>query len=335
MQLWYRLRLGEKLSILKKMDTRFLIGLMGSSFILATVCTIGFEWFILSGLNKSKKKAVQQKPQSLAVLEKGRVGITPSEEKVILERNLFNSEGGEQAVEEVKVIEDPLSADIPKSKLPFVLKGVIVADIPSKGIAMIELSGGSTGASKTYDVGENFGSRYRNVTLSEVYESRVILLNNGKKEYLEIERPPPPETGRRKSKTPKKKKGLAPLATGPASESFKEPGFERSGGDITLTQQYRDTLLGSQMTKVLQDAKASPNMVGSELKGFKLTRIREGSIYQKAGLQSGDIIHEINGIALRGVSGAIKTLQSVRNEREIEVRIQRGGEFINLNVSVQ
>ena len=44
---------------------------------------------------------------------------------------------------------------------------------------------------------------------------------------------------------------------------------------------------------------------------------------------------EINGIALRGVSGAIKTLQSVRNEREIEVRIQRGGEFINLNVSVQ
>ena len=335
MQLWYRLRFGEKLSFLKKINTRALIGAMGSSFILASICTIGFEWLILSGLNPSKKKTSQRRPQSLAVLEKGRVGITPSEERAILERNIFNSEGSDQVVEDVKVVEDPLSGNIPKSKLPFVLKGVIVADIPSKGIAMIELSGGPSGASKTYDVGENFGSRYRDVTLSEVYESRVILLNNGKKEYLEIERPPPPEASRRKSKAAKNKKGLAPLATGPASESFKEPGFERSGGDITLTQQYRDTLLGSQMTKVLQDAKASPNMVGSELKGFKLTRIREGSIYQKAGLQSGDIIHEINGIALRGVSGAIKTLQSVRNEREIEVRIERNGEFINLNVSVQ
>ncbi len=333
MHLWYRLKLGEKLEFIRSLDLRIFMIVLGSSFLVVTLGTILLGWLLIPEANvrsASQSKALPPSNHSQLV-----VGLRPGQTKKIVERNIFNSEGGVAAPVDTGTVKNMLDdSDIPKSQLPFVLKGVLVAHVPQAGIAMIETSGSSN--RKYYEVGENFGSKYKNVTLFEVYESRVILKNDGQKEYLEIEPAKLAKPGRRRSSpASSKKNGLAPLASGPVAESFKEPGFERLNGEVTVTQQYRDNLLNNEMTKVLQDAKAEPNMVGNELKGFRLTRIREGSIYQKAGLQSGDIILEINGIPLRGAAGAIKTLQSVRNESEVEVRLQRGSEFFNLNVSVQ
>ena len=86
---------------------------------------------------------------------------------------------------------------------------------------------------------------------------------------------------------------------------------------------------------MLQDAKASPNLVDGELKGFRLDRIRNDSIYQKAGLQNGDVVEEINGIPLSDTAQAIKLLQSLRNESDIEIRFSRGGAKQNLNMKVK
>lgn len=76
-------------------------------------------------------------------------------------------------------------------------------------------------------------------------------------------------------------------------------------------------------------------MVDGELKGFKLDRIRSDSIYQKAGLQNGDVVEEINGIPLTDTSQAIKLLQSLRNEADIEIRFSRSGAKQNLNMKVK
>ena len=94
-------------------------------------------------------------------------------------------------------------------------------------------------------------------------------------------------------------------------------------------------MLTSDFAKVLKDAKAEPNMAGGELDGFKLTRIKSGSVYEKAGLQDVDIIKEINGVSLSDTAQAIRLLNSLKGENEIEVRLERGGSTQNMNIQVR
>jgi type II secretion system protein C len=176
--------------------------------------------------------------------------------------------------------------------------------------------------------------------LLEIYPDRIIIENEGRREYKKID-VKEPERGRRDRKkpggtrTPSDVNGIAPIASGPPPENFKEPGFERAGHNIVVSDEYKRNLLGPQMTKVLQDAKAEPNIVGGQLKGFKLNRIREDSVYLKAGFQNGDIVHEINGVPLTDAAGAIRLLNSLRNEKEVEIRVERGGSQFNMNLNFQ
>ena len=94
-------------------------------------------------------------------------------------------------------------------------------------------------------------------------------------------------------------------------------------------------MLGEDFSQVLQDAKAEPHYEGGELSGFQVNRIRQDSIYEKAGLRNGDIVKEINGIPLSDAAQAIRLLQSLRGESQIEVRVVRGGESININLQVK
>jgi len=129
--------------------------------------------------------------------------------------------------------------------------------------------------------------------------------------------------------------GIAPIATEPPPQTYQEEGFERKDREIQMAQTYRQKLLTTDFTKVLQDAKASPNMVDGELRGFELSRIRKDSIYEKSGLQNADIIEEINGVALTDVAQAIRLLQSLRETPEIELRIVRGGAPMKFTLTIR
>ena len=76
-------------------------------------------------------------------------------------------------------------------------------------------------------------------------------------------------------------------------------------------------------------------MVDGELKGFTLTRIRKDSIYEKSGFQNDDVVTEINGVPLTDTAQAVRLLQSLRNESEIEIRMMRSGTPLNFTLKVQ
>jgi type II secretory pathway component PulC len=76
-------------------------------------------------------------------------------------------------------------------------------------------------------------------------------------------------------------------------------------------------------------------MVDGELRGFIITRIRKDSIYEKAGIQNDDIVEEVNGVPLTDTSQAIRLLQSLRNESEIEIRVKRGGSPMSFTIGVR
>jgi len=177
-------------------------------------------------------------------------------------------------------------------------------------------------------------------TIKEIHQTEIIIDNQGRLEFALLEEPEIRRSSRKGKRTSIKSEeksslGGSGFATEPPPENFKEEGFERKGVSIEMTQEYKTRLLTVDFASVLQDAKASPNVVDGVLKGWKLDRIRKGSIYEKAGVQNNDVIEEINGVMLSDAAQAVKTLQQLKNEDSIELRLVRDGKPINITFKVR
>jgi general secretion pathway protein C len=306
---------------------------LGGSFVAATMVST-----FLGQVYLGKKDTKVVKPSTVKVRPFEVSPPTPSLTQPaidkIVARNLF---GTETVAESTTKADDqtPKEPNQPvKSDLQIKLVGTIYGGDPYSGIALVENSTKRT--INSFMVGEML---LKDVTIAEIHKEKIIIERNGRLEYVEVERVPLARSRRKKNTGPQKSQTsadtIAPIATEPPPPSFKEEGFERKEKDIVMTQAYRSKLLTTDFTKVLQDAKATPNMRDGELKGFVLTRIRKDSIYEKAGLQNDDIVEEINGVPLTDTAQAIRLLQSLRNESDIEVRVNRGGSPMKFSLNIR
>ena len=326
-------RLGKSLSsVVGNMSITVALSSIAAAFVVSNVITILSGFFLLPEL-KSKKGT----KSTAAITGLKPTTLNKQEIDQIISRNIFNSEG------KVGEDDDPkddgkkeIEGDLIKSDLPLVLVGTIFAGDPVNGIALIEDK--SNRSRNTVMVGESLPKHRAEVL--EILRERVIFLRDEQKEYIEIEKPEL-KTGRRGKKQGKTtpntagRPRIAPVATSPPPDVYREDGFERKGAKITMDKRFKKQLLGEQLTKVLQDAKATPFMVDGQLRGFKLTKIRQDSIYHKSGFQNNDVITEINGVVLTSASQAIQLLNSLRQASEIEVRGERAGAPFDLFLSVK
>jgi len=244
--------------------------------------------------------------------------------KKILERNIFNS-SGENGVDQGMRNANEMSA----TTLPVKLLGVIFGGSSESSVAIVSNTAKSSVSS--FLQGDRLEA---DAVVVEIKEDRIIIDYMGRREFLEITQTDIVRSQRRKGK-----KTRADRDTGgkdiASLDSFREEGFERKGGQIEMSADYKNRLINQDLAQVLQDAKATPNVVGGELKGFRLEKIKNGSIYEKAGLMNGDIVDEINGIPLQNVAQAIQLLQSLRNESEVDMKYTRDGKKNSLNMKVR
>ena len=234
---------------------------------------------------------------------------------------MFNSEG--QAADEKK----DSGCEIRKSDLPLKFTGVIFGGRADASIVVLESSANKQ--SDTFFLGEVVPG---DAKIVDIERDKVYFERNNCKEFLELDQPPLPK----KRVAGERKRPVSPLPGAVGGEnSYKEDGFERSGVTVAATRQWVEKAITVDFAKTLQDAKASPNQVNGEVRGFVLTRIRPDSIYEKMGMQDGDIIEAINGIELNDAARAIQTLNAMRNENGLEIRMKRNGQSSNLNVQVK
>lgn len=319
----------EKLEWVTKLPWVGIGVLLSISFTIATLISILVGYQITP---EYKKGASSNVPVTTAVRTAKNESLTPLQVRNIVERNLFNSEGKTPEDDEKRI--NPKvnnGSGIPKSSLPLIVRGIIYGSKENSGLAVIEMKSKSV---NSFMVGDTI---MPNVILDMILEDKVVISNAGNKEYLKLERVEIVQNKRaRKKSKPRstERTTLAPIANEPPPENYSEDGFERAGGKIAMTQEYKKRMLTSGLAQILQDAKAEPHLVGTELRGFKLTRIRENSIYQKSGLQNGDVITEINGNALNDTGRAIRLLNQLRNESHIEIRFERDGNPQNVVIEV-
>ena len=122
---------------------------------------------------------------------------------------------------------------------------------------------------------------------------------------------------------------------GPRAPESHEAMKETEHGEVVLSKAARDRLLTFDFLQLLQDADIHRYRYEGETRGIVLTKIRTGSIYEKVGFEDGDIIEQINGIAIADIehrAGEMK--EKLPMAERVEFTVRRDERKVKLKVRV-
>jgi general secretion pathway protein C len=114
-----------------------------------------------------------------------------------------------------------------------------------------------------------------------------------------------------------------------------EDGFQRIGNKIDVDSRYRDRMIKEELPNILMQASSEPVIVNGEIVGFRLFQFEANSIFGKLGMKDGDVVKEINGVALNNVAKTIQFLNGLRSEANVSVNIVRDGSPVTLDMNVK
>jgi type II secretion system protein C len=224
---------------------------------------------------------------------------------------------------------EPELAGAVATQLPLALLATMEAKAPGISIATISQPEG-TGV---YAEGEDV---MPNVELIAVNLGLVYVRNGnlgGRVEYLQVssdDPPPPPTQAPEEGEEEEQPKKNANEIEG-ASDSI-----NCNGTSCTIERKFVDQLLANPAVLASQ-GNARP-YAKEDLKGFRLSRVKSGTLPRMLGLRSGDVITAINGQPLDSLDGAMKLYAKLRNAAHLTVDVTRnkGGERqeIRLDVSI-
>jgi general secretion pathway protein C len=73
----------------------------------------------------------------------------------------------------------------------------------------------------------------------------------------------------------------------------------------------------------------------NQIDGFKVTRIKKNSIFNSLGLKKGDIIKTVNNIKLKSYNDAFKIYKKINNIKDLNMKIIRDNENMELNYEIE
>lgn len=254
----------------------------------------------------------------------------------IAERNLF------RAKLEIELPKPKTEEEIEEEMLTS-----IVSDLTLKGVWLGQKKGDSyavidRGKQKgvwTYEIGEIIE---KGLSVSEIKSNAAILK---KDEYaisvklfakgFEWISKPKVMTAAAKSKTatdaspaPKKEK-----TEPPKPDLTKE--IKTDGNKVIISKALADQIRADNSVIMSQVAiKGSLDGKGKS-NGFKIVSVDRGSVAEKIGIRTNDIVQEVNGFALRSSDDLKKAQQTFKNSGKFEVKILRGGQTKTLYYEIR
>ena len=280
--------------------------------------------------------------------------------QIITDRNVFDAQKTEvyvpppepEPVPEQEEKAPEINDQIEPTKLQIALTGTMIY---GKGSSFAFISQQSNlNQYNIYQIGDCFHPQTvkrdkecneDSVKVLEITDRRVVILHRGKKQALWMQEskgfetsptvrkktvskssalivpvPEKPKAVSKKKSSKKKKKKKNIRAPGIPDQNQRSFNFERIWVDEQLEQ----------FDQLLMDARVVPTKKG-EKTFFMFQFIKDESIYRKLGLQTNDIILEVNGYTVDSVAKALKLLEALQSEREISLKIEREGQPIDFS----
>lgn len=89
------------------------------------------------------------------------------------------------------------------------------------------------------------------------------------------------------------------------------------------------------MSQLLTQARALPYIEQGKTVGFRISEIVPGSLYEKIGLQNGDVVQRINSQDVDDPGKFFQLYQGLKEERNISIDLMRGGQRQSLNYEIR
>lgn len=124
---------------------------------------------------------------------------------------------------------------------------------------------------------------------------------------------------------------IVPVQKAPANGA----GVRRMSDSKFMVDQKEVLASTENINQVLTQARALPYMEQGKTLGFRITEITPGSIYEKIGLQNGDVIQRVNSQDVDDPAKFFQLYQGLRNERSIAIDLLRAGQRQTLNYEIR
>jgi type II secretion system protein C len=216
-----------------------------------------------------------------------------------------------------------------ESKLPLRLLATMESDDPTWSMATIQDV--ETNRLGPYTANEQVRP---GVTILAVERGRVVLLNQGRREFINLGAEPP-----KPGATPQASKPAAATKGKPSGKSVAIEGADQAidcanENSCTVDRAFVEKLMADPR-QLMSQARMFPVTKDGETQGFRVSGIKSGSLATMLGLKNGDVVSEINGAKLGTIDDALAMYQKLRRANHLSVTVERGGAVINKEISIK
>jgi general secretion pathway protein C len=193
------------------------------------------------------------------------------------------------------------AANAPQSTLPLVLVGIIAADDPQDGLAIL---GENAAGAKVYAVGDNVPGGAK---LHSVLGDRVIIDRNGKLESLMLPRQ------------------LQPGAAPPSTTALQT--------ETPIMDRMRK-LISDDPGLMADIMRPQPVFAQGKQKGYRVYPGRNRQAFTRLGLRPGDLVMAINGTPLDDPARGQEIFRTLGSSSEAHVTVMRSGQQQDLTLNI-
>ncbi len=116
---------------------------------------------------------------------------------------------------------------------------------------------------------------------------------------------------------------------------YGDTGVKRLSDGKWMVDQKEVLASTENMNQILTQARALPYQEQGKTVGFRISEIVPGSIYEKIGLQNGDVIQRVNSQDVDDPAKFFQLYQGLKNERSISIDLIRSGQRQTLNYEIR
>lgn len=176
------------------------------------------------------------------------------------------------------------------------------------------------------------GGEINGKTVENIVWDRVWLTSGGSRcQLLMGGKAPPPsvkpsEPVASTSPKPRGRDALPPeIASRIQKVGENEFNVDRSAVDMIIEQQ----------ATLMRTARITPEKRDGQVIGFKLRRIKGGSLLDTLGMKDGDVMKSINGFDMSDPQKALEAYARLRSAERLTVAVERGGAPMNIDINIK
>jgi type II secretion system protein C len=274
---------------------------------------------------------------------------TWQDRKVVVDRNLFGSKLGSNAV---AVAPPPQDVDLEETSLPVKLLGTVAG--ANQSLSTAAVSDTTTRQHQILRVGDFLEGR-EDVRVSAIERKRIVLQNGLRMEELLLDEEaviqPPPRAAKRRAPTRRRRTAAGKPGERSRSrrtaqkleERVRELETELSGAAQPVAGQVGRLGAGtgsdqeasttpSLAADIFSQARMLPKYENGEVAGLEFSAIEAESVFQKAGLENGDVVTEVNGVPINSVAATSRVLTEFGTVQDYNITVRGPAGVRTLNV---